>query len=194
MYIPTAFKVDDREQIHRFMRTHYFATLVAHNEGHPWAVHVPVLLDAGQGEYGTLIGHFARANPLRRMLAEGVEALTIFQGPHAYISPSWREVQEHDDAPTWDYAVVHAYGQPRLFEDERRLYDLLERTIAYTERRHEQPWAMKMPLDEARPQMRGIIGFEMEITRLEANFKVTSRIVGKSGKEVDGNGHRVVLV
>lgn len=58
MYIPTAFKVDDREQIHRFMRTHYFATLVAHDEGHPWAVHAPVLLDVGQGEDATLIRHF----------------------------------------------------------------------------------------------------------------------------------------
>lgn len=175
MYIPKAFRVDDREQIHRFMHTYYFATLITQNDGTPWGTHVPILLDAGQGEYGTLVGHFARANPQRSMLAQGVEALVIFQGPHAYISPSWREIQEHDDAPTWDYAVVHAYGRPRLFEDERRLYDLLVRTIAYTERQHAQPWALKMSLDEARPQMRGIVGFEMEITRLEATFKLGQR-------------------
>jgi len=175
MYISKAFKVDDREQIHRFMRTYYFATLITQDEGVPWGTHIPILLDAEQGEHGTLVGHFARANPQRHMLARGVEALAIFQGPHGYISPSWREIQEHDDAPTWDYAVAHAYGRPRLFDDERRLYDLLVRTIAHTERQHEQPWTLKMSLDEARPQMRGIVGFEMEIARLEANFKLGQR-------------------
>ncbi len=175
MYISRAYKVDDKKEIHHFMQTHYFATLITQNEEGPWGTHVPILLDADVGKYGTLIGHFARANPQRHMLTQEVEALAIFQGPHAYISPSWREIQEHDDAPTWDYAVVHAYGRPRLVEDERRLYDLLVRTITYTERHHEQPWTLKMSLDEARPQMRGIVGFEMEIMRLEGNFKLGQR-------------------
>ena len=173
MYVYQAFRVEDKARLHQFLHKHLFATLVTQEQGLPWATHLPILLDTEKGEYGTLTGHFARANPQRQMLARGAQALAIFQGPHAYISPSWYEVQEHDDAPTWNYAVAHAYGQPRLFDDEQRLYELLIRLITRTEQSQEQPWKLRMSLEEARPQLQGIIGFEMEITRLEGNFKLS---------------------
>jgi Putative FMN-binding domain len=99
MYIYEAFKVDDRDQLHRFMQAYPFATLITQEYGVPWATHLPILSDAGMGPYGTLIGHFARANPQRQMLAHGAEALAIFHGPQAYISPSWYELQAHDETP-----------------------------------------------------------------------------------------------
>jgi transcriptional regulator len=173
MYIYEAFKVDDRDQLHRFMQAYPFATLITQEYGVPWATHLPILLDAGMGPYGTLIGHFARANPQRQMLAHGAEALAIFQGPQAYISPSWYELQAHDETPTWDYAAAHAYGRPRLFEEERRLYDLLLRLITRMESEQERPWTLQLSFEEARPQLQRIVGFEMEITRLEGAFKLS---------------------
>src|SRR5260370_40830619 len=123
MYIPKAFREDDIKTLHTFMREYSFATLVTQQEGMPFASHLPFLLDREQGPYGTLLAHMARANPQWRDFDGTQEALVIFQGPHAYISPSW--YQASLSVPTWNYAVAHAYGQPRIIEDQAILYTLL---------------------------------------------------------------------
>jgi transcriptional regulator len=184
MYIYQAFTVEDQDQLHQFMHTYPFVTLITQEDGVPWGTHVPVLLDAGKGPQGTLIGHFARANPQRQMLARGAHALAIFHGPHAYINPSWYDPPTHDETPTWDFAVVHARGQPRLFEDERRLYDLLVRTITQMESAQERPWTLQLSFEEARPQLQRIVGFEMEITRLEGAFKLSQTRSAEDRKQL----------
>ena len=171
MYIPKAFREDDLNTLHKFMREYSFATLITQHEGVPFATHLPFILDAQQGPNGILLAHMARANPPWHDLVSEQEVLVIFQGPHAYVSPSWYEVEL--SVPTWNYAVVHAYGIPRLLEDNEELYKLLKILIETHEAQFESPWPFQLTDDYLQKMMRGIVGFEIEITRLEGKFKLS---------------------
>ena len=171
MYIPKAFREDDINTLHKLMREYSFATLITQHEGVPFAIHLPFILDAQRGPNGTLLAHMARANPQWHHFASAQDVLVIFQGPHAYISPSWYEVEL--SVPTWNYAVVHAYGLPRLIEDGEELYQLLKTLIETHEAQFEKPWPFQLPDDYLQKMMRGIVGFEIEITRLEGKFKLS---------------------
>jgi len=171
MYIPKAFREDDISRLHTFMEAYSFATLVTQHEGMPFATHLPFLLDAERGPNGILLAHMARANPQWHDFASAQEVLVIFQGPHTYISPSWYEVEL--SVPTWNYAVVHAYGLPHLIEDGEELYKLLKTLIQTHEANFEKPWPFQLPDDYLQKMMRGIVGFEIEITRLEGKFKLS---------------------
>ncbi len=119
MYIPVWFHEQNRAVLRDLMRQFSFATLITQSMdtgGELFASHLPFVLDAERGEHGVLRTHVALANPQWRMLSETREVLTLFQGPHAYISPSWHV--KHPSVPTWNYAVVHAYGLPRLLSEE----------------------------------------------------------------------------
>ena len=170
MYIPPSNRADDRAQLHGLMREYNFATLVTQHQGAPFATHLPFMLDAERGPHGTLLAHLARANPQWRDFSSS-EALVIFQGPHAYISPSWYEV--HPSVPTWNYAVVHAYGTPRPIEDRDTLYRMLEALVDTHEAGFAQPWRMELPDDYLDKMMRAVVGFEIEITRLEGKLKLS---------------------
>ena len=171
MYIPKAFREDDLNTLHKFMREYSFATLITQHEGVPFATHLPLILDAQRGLNGILLAHMARANPQWHDFASEQEVLVIFQGPHAYVSPSWYEVEL--SVPTWNYAVVHAYGIPRLLEDNEELYKLLKILIETHEAQFESPWPFQLPDDYLQKMMHGIVGFEIEITRLEGKFKMS---------------------
>ena len=171
MYIPKAFREDDISTLHTFMEAYSFATLVTQHEGMPFATHLPFLLDPERGPNGILLAHMARANPQWHDFASAQEVLVIFQGPHTYISPSWYEVEL--SVPTWNYAVVHAYGLPHLIEDGEELYKLLKTLIQTHEAHFEKPWPFQLPDDYLQKMMRGIVGFEIEITRLEGKFKLS---------------------
>jgi transcriptional regulator len=171
MYIPSSNRADDHDQLHGLMRQYNFAILVTQHEGAPFATHLPFMLDAERGPHGTLLAHMARANPQWRDFSAGGEALVIFQGPHAYISPSWYEA--HPSVPTWNYAVVHAYGVPRPIEDHGTLYRMLEALVDTHEAGFAQPWRMELPDDYMDKMMRAVIGFEIEITRLEGKLKLS---------------------
>ena len=180
MYIPKAFRVDDIDTLHAFMREYSFATLVTQQDGELLASHLPFLLDAergtpsgGQVSYGTLIAHMARANPQWRTFNSTQEALVIFQGPHTYISPSWYEDAIEQSVPTWNYAVVHAYGKPHLIEDTTALYTILQALVQKHESHFEKPWTLQ-PLDDfMQNKMRAIVGFQIPITRLEGKYKLS---------------------
>ena len=171
MYIPNSFREDDPALLHELMRQYNFAILVSQHEGAPFATHLPLLLDAQRGPHGTLLGHMARANPQWRDFAASGEALVIFQGPHAYVSPSWYEVAP--SVPTWNYAIVHAYGTPRIIEDHARLHGMLEALVDTHESAFTRPWHMDLPGDYLDKMLRAIVGFEIEITRLEGKFKLS---------------------
>jgi transcriptional regulator len=170
MYIPPAFREDDLETLHALMRDYSFAVLVTMQGGVPVATHLPILLQSERGPYGTLVGHLSRANAQWTGFRGELEALVIFQGPHAYITPSWYEPGLN--VPTWNYTAVHAYGKPRLIEDEAALLQLLHTTIQTYEAGFERPWQLAMPEDALHGKLKGIVGFEMEITRLEGKFKL----------------------
>ena len=182
MYIPKAFREDDIKTLHTFMREYSFATLVTQQEGVPFASHLPFLLDAEQGPNGTLLAHVARANPQWRTLDSTQEVLVIFQGPHAYISPSWYEVEL--SVPTWNYAAVHAYGLPHLVEEQAALYDLLKALIQTHEARFEKPWPFQLSAEYLQKMMQGIVGFEIHITRLEGKFKLSQNRIASEREKV----------
>src|SRR5579863_5827453 len=138
MYIPKAFREDNLETLQTFMRDYSFATLITVQDGAPQVSHVPFIPDTQRGPYGTLRAHLARGNQQWRHLDGQREALVIFQGPHAYVSPSWYEVEL--SVPTWNYAVVHAYGVPRLIEEPGELYALLQTLVKENEAGFEHPW------------------------------------------------------
>lgn len=171
MYIPKAFREEDAAALHPLMQTYSFATLVSQHDGAPFASHLPLILHPEEGSNGTLIGHMARANPQWRDFDGEQEILVIFQGPHAYVSPSWYTVQP--SVPTWNYAAVHAYGVPRLIEDETELYGALQALVQTYEADRAQPWTLNGPDDFLHKMMRAIVGFSIPIARLEGKYKLS---------------------
>src|SRR5579864_6650019 len=125
MYIPPAFRIEDKAKLAAFLRQHSFATLITQDDAAPFASHLPMLFRPDRGPHGTLLAHMARANPQWQHFAGGREALAIFHGPHGYISPSWYETAPA--VPTWNYAAVHAYGPAAIITDHDRIVDLLQK-------------------------------------------------------------------
>jgi len=171
MYIPKFNAVTDQALLHDLMRQFSFATLVTTHDGVPYATHLPFLVYPDAGPQGTLVAHLARANGQWRDFAEEREALVIFQGAHAYISPSW--YAERVSVPTWNYAVVHAYGVPRVIEDETRVLAVLQALVDQHEGGFEEPWPMDLPEEYLHRQIKAIVAFELPITRLEGKFKLS---------------------
>jgi transcriptional regulator len=171
VYLPQAFHETRLEVLHALMRDYSFGTLISQGGDGLVASHLPILLDAERGPYGTLMGHMARANPQWHGFLEGPEALVIFHGPHAYISPSWYETDP--SVPTWNYAVVHAYGTPSLIEEDEQLYRLLTALVEAHESGLQPPWDMASREEFVRRQMKAIVGFEIPIARLEGKLKLS---------------------
>lgn len=172
MYTPKHFREDDLAVLHTLMRDYSFATLVsAQEDGVPVATQLPFVFEPEPAPYGTLKAHMALANPQWRTFSEERDVLVIFQGPHAYISPSWYEVEL--SVPTWNYATVHAYGKPRIFTDQAELYVHLKTLIATHEAQFAEPWPFQLPMDYIERLMKGVVAFSLEITRLEGKFKMS---------------------
>ena len=172
MYIPKAFEVTDRDTLHAFIEAHSFATLITAFDGEPFATRLPLLLDR-EGANGTLIGHVARANPHWGCFDGNCNAVAMFDGPHAYISPNWYATSPA--VPTWNYASVHAYGPARPIADAGWLRDFVRRL---TERHEGQepapPWRMEdLPEAYVQSMLNGIVGIEISVTRLEGKFKLS---------------------
>jgi transcriptional regulator len=171
MYIPTHFEIEARAEMHALMHGHSFATLITTDaEGTPFATHLPFLIDTEAGDAGTLRAHMARANPQWRHFRIGQNVLVVFQGPHAYVSPAWYETQPA--VPTWNYTAVHAYGEPHLLDSEG-LKALLYTTVALYEGIGAEGWQFEMGPDYVEQMMRGIVGFEIPLTRLEGKRKMS---------------------
>lgn len=176
MHRATAFRQDDPQALHRLIREAPLATLVSHGDAGLQATHMPLLLAPDEGPHGTLYGHFARANPHWRALADGAALLAIFQGPHAYVSPAWYPSKaEHGKAvPTWDYLAVHARGDAELFDDAERLRTLLGALSATHEQGRPKPWSMEeAPRDYLDTQLRAIVGLRLPIRQLDGAWKLS---------------------
>lgn len=169
MYVPMHFREERLEVLHAIIEENSFATLVSSSPEGIVATHIPFLLRRSEGRFGMLRGHVARANPHWTHLAQG-EAVVIFLGSHAYVSPSW--YVSTDRVPTWNYVAVHAYGTPQLIEDDSILRELVEDTVTRYESELERPWKMSS-LDESKIPglLRGIVGFEIPIQRIEGKRK-----------------------
>ena len=170
MYVPPHFHIEDPARLARFIVQNSFATIITQDaEGIPFASHVPLLYEPDP-KPGLLLGHLARANPQWRHFENQRPALIIFQGPHAYISPRW--YGPAPAVPTWNYAAVHAYGTPKLFKEEDRLEALVRRMVSFYEGSGENAWRAGLPADYMSRQLKAIVGFEIQLTRLEGKFKL----------------------
>lgn len=171
------FREDRVEVLHDAIRAISFGTLLTHAGGEFAATHLPFEVDAHAAPAGALLGHIARYNPQWRDIGDdGIPALAIFQGPHAYVSPSWYPGKREDprQVPTWDYVAVHAHGTLRTFDDPDRLYALLKRLVKRNEDARAEPWKITdAPADYLREQMRYIVGLELRIERLEGRYKLS---------------------
>ncbi|HUJ25980.1 MAG TPA: FMN-binding negative transcriptional regulator [Myxococcales bacterium] len=164
MYLPEPFRIDDREALLAHAAANAFATLITHQRDGMQVSHVPLLLDPVRD---VVCGHLARNNPQVAHLAAGAEALAIFHGPHAYVSPSVYE--QHPAVPTWNYVVVHARGRGRLVEEDR-LRRILDEMVA---RFDDTGWKLDGPEEFVRKQLAAIAGFEIGIEALEGKWKLS---------------------
>lgn len=176
MYLPKQFEETDRDTLHALMRAHPFATWVTQTDAGPLVNHLPLMLDAGRGEHGTLVGHVARANPVWREFSKSTPSVMIFQGAQAYISPSWYpSKREHGKVvPTWNYALVHAHGRPRVIDDRDAVLSIVARLTDVHEAGFSVPWKVSdAPADYVDQMLRAIIGIELPIERLVGKWKTS---------------------
>lgn len=170
MYLPKTFEVTDLSTLHEFIETYSFGTLVTVAGEQPIATRLPLILDRTSGRQGTLLGHVARANPQWRSFDGDRQCLAMFDGPHAYISPSWYATSPA--VPTWNYATVHVYGIPRPIHDVEQLSALVDTMVSVFEAGMSQPWPGTLPADFKIAMLKAIVGFAIEIDRIEGKFKM----------------------
>jgi transcriptional regulator len=175
MYQPDHFRRDDIPTMHGLLRAHPFASLISSGTLGLFATHLPTVLKA-EGEVGVIECHLARANPHWKDLAAGAEALMIFSGPQTYITPSWypSKAVTEKAVPTWNYAVVHAYGVPEVVEDKDWLRRHVSELSDQQEAAEPHPWSLSdAPDSYVEVMLRGIVGFRFRITRLEGKWKMS---------------------
>jgi transcriptional regulator len=175
MYLPAHFDERRPEVLQGLVRTHPLGLLVTQGETGLQANSIPFFLDAGPGPHGTLRAHVARANPVWREAA-GSEALVVFQGPQAYISPGWYPSKaEHGKVvPTWNYAMVQARGTLRAIDDAEWLREFVTRLTTTHEATQSRPWAVSdAPPAFVDTMLRAIVGIEIELTALVGKWKVS---------------------
>jgi transcriptional regulator len=176
VYVPRLFSEDRVPVLHETIRRVALGTLVTSGAGGLIASHVPMLVDEQPQPFGTLIGHVARANPHWRDFTAGTEALAMFLGPEAYISPAWYATKAATGkvVPTWNYAAVHATGPIELVEDEAGLLDIVTRLTATHEAGRDAPWQVSdAPADFVAGMLKAIVGFRIKIARLEGKWKMS---------------------
>jgi transcriptional regulator len=189
MYVPKHFAAPGPEAVHRLLAEAGASDLITHGPGGFEATTVPLIFDPAVGGHGALLGHLARGNQ-QWQDADGAEALVVARGPDAYVSPSWYAVkQEHGRVvPTWNYTVVHAHGRLLVHDDPAWCEQLVRRLTDRHEAGRAQPWSV----DDAPPRyvagrLRGIVGIEVRITRLEAKFKLSqNRVAADRAGVADG--------
>jgi transcriptional regulator len=168
MYIHKLNREENREKILEFLRQNEFATLVTYDGERPVASHLLMeVVEDGENLY--VNGHMSKANSLWKILEKDAEVLVIFQGPHTYVSPTW---YNYVNVPTWNYQSVHIYGKPRVITEHREAYGLLKQLIERHEANSEYTLET-LPQDFVEKEMKGIVAFQIQVTRMDANYKLS---------------------
>lgn len=176
MYVPTHFSETRIDVLHDLVRAHPFGALVVLASHGLDANHIPFEMDPEPAPFGTLRGHVARANPVWRDFSPQTDALALFEGPHAYISPAWYPTKnEHGKVvPTWNYAVVHARGPLRVIEDRDWLRRFVEQLTNRYEAARSDPWKVTdAPPPFIETLIESIVGIEIPIAQLTGKWKVS---------------------
>ncbi|MCE3277911.1 MAG: FMN-binding negative transcriptional regulator [Bacteroidetes bacterium] len=168
MYIPPYYREEDTSKLIEFMQAHNFANVISSDNNKLTATHLPFVIEERENKV-FLVSHMAKANPQWQSFNEN-ELLVIFQGPHAYISPSNYEKQQN--VPTWNYIAVHAYGKAKIIDDPKEVWDLMERTIHEFEEKFFEQWKSLSP-EYVNGMLKAIVAFEIEVTRMDGKFKLS---------------------
>lgn len=199
MYVPASFAVDDSRRIHEAISAHSFGILVTSREGELAATHLPFLIVSAPGEPLVLAGHLARGNPQVDAL-DGLAALAIFSGPHAYISPTW--YGPGPGVPTWNYVAVHVQGQIERITDAAELRHLVARTVDRYESAQPSPWTMPLDTPFAGRMLEGIVGFRLRADRVEGKWKLNQNkpaaaragVIRELGRQADEQSRAVAAL
>ena len=194
MYIPKLYREEDRAKILEFIRQNDFAVLVNYDGEKPVASHL-LMEVIEQGEKIFVNGHMSKANPHWKTFEKNPEVLVIFHGAHTYISPTW---YNHVNVPTWNYQSVHVYGKPRTITEHDEAYSILKRLVD----RYETNGHYKMetlPQGFVEKEIKGIMAFQIEVTRIEANYKLSqnrkdedhANIITQLEERTDDLSHKV---
>lgn len=193
MYVPSHFAESRVEVLHDLIRSHPFGALVVLASDGLDANHIPFEIDPEPAPFGTLRGHVARANPVWRDFSSQVDALVMFQGAHAYISPAWYVTKkEHGKVvPTWNYAVVHAHGPLRVIDDRKWLREFVGKLTDRHEAPRSDPWKVTdAPADFIDTMVAAIVGIEIPIAKLAGKWKVSqNRPAQDRAGVIEGLGH-----
>jgi transcriptional regulator len=176
MYQPPHFREERVDVQHELIRNHPLGLLITAGPGGLQANQVPFVLYADASKRGTLRAHVARANPQWKELAAVEQCLVVFQGPQRYITPSWYATKQENGkvVPTWNYVTVQAWGRPRAIEDTAWLRRQVEDLTDQNEGRFPEPWKVSdAPEPYFQSQLKGIVGIEIPIDRLEGKWKVS---------------------
>ena len=192
MYNPRWFKEDRIEVLQAEVNKISFGTIITTGPSGIMASHVPMLIDPSRGRLGTLFGHLARGNSQWRASSIENEGLATFVGPDAYISPKWYQTKKETGkvVPTWNYVEVQVRGPVTFFEDSKRLLEVVSNLSRHHEADSEKPWSVSdAPADYVSRELSTIVGFEMQISKIEGKWKMSQN----KGKE-DREGVKLGLV
>jgi transcriptional regulator len=203
MYVPEQFAEHRLPVLHQAIASAGLANLITTGEEGIIATPVPLMLDPEAGPYGTLIGHLARANPQWRKTDTAVQALAIFMGPDAYISPSYYATKRETGkvVPTWNYVTIHAYGTITFSEDTDELLQIVTRLTAKHEAGRASPWAVSdAPPSFTQSQLKGIVALRMPMDRLQGKWKMSQNRTAQDqsgvieGLQADGQQNVAAIV
>ena len=180
MYIPNSYKNENIAEVKQFIESNSFGILVSQNDGKSIATHIPLELSKNKLGKDILQGHVAKANPHWNHFKDNTEVLAIFTGPHGYISSSWYDFEE---VPTWNYIAVHVYGTIKIIEGEE-LYNHLKQLIDKYEATSKNPIKIEALSKKTMRQIHGIVGFEIEITDIQAAYKLSQTQDDKNHKNI----------
>lgn len=178
MYIPQQYKNENIEEVKDFLTSNSFGILINILDGRPWGTHIPLELDVDENGTDVLMGHIAKANPQWKNFQNDQEVLCIFNGPHSYVSSSWYQEEE---VPTWNYIAVHIYGKLKVIEGEALMIHLKKLVDKY-EVDSDRPIKLENLSKKTLNQVRGVVGFQIEITEIQATYKLSQTRQGDHAK------------
>ncbi len=180
MYIPEIYKNENKEEIQNFIHENGFAILVNQTNNKLWATHIPLVLEINEKNQLQLIGHVSKLNPQGESFKTNDDVLAIFTGPHSYISSSW---YDHENVPTWNYIAVHVYGKVTLLSYDESVASLKNLVDKY-ESNSENPIRVEDLSEKTMREARGITGFKITITSIEATKKLSQNRDAKNYQNI----------
>lgn len=176
LYIPSYFSEPDGKRIAQVIDQYGFATLISAVDTDMHITHAPLMLERARGPKGALIGHIARANPHAGALQDGLMATALFHGPHGYVSPTWYDAP---GVPTWNYAAIHVHGTVRVVDDAEAKWEIVKQLAQQYEPPTVDAWNPEAKRDQWWKLLDAIVGFEIDISRIEAKFKLSQNRIPK---------------